>query len=133
MTASSLPALTSWLTLACLLLLFVTAALVGRARVRYGIKAPATTGHDMFDRAYRVQMNTLENAVIFLPALWLCAWTAGDRWAAGLGAVWLAGRIWYAVAYQADPARRGNGFLMGFIAWAGLMLATVWGLARAWL
>ena len=69
---TSLP-LTSLVTLLVVLLLFFTALNTGRARVRYGIKAPAVTGHEMFERAFRVQMNTLENAVLMLPALWLYA------------------------------------------------------------
>ena len=60
---------TALVTLLICLLLFGTAANVGRARGLYGIKAPAVTGHEMFERAYRIQMNTLENAVLVLPTL----------------------------------------------------------------
>ena len=77
------------ITLLVLLLLFATAAMVGRARVRYGVKAPASSGHELFERAFRIQMNTLENAVQMLPALWLCAIYGGDRWAGLIGLVWL--------------------------------------------
>jgi hypothetical protein len=60
-------------TLATSLLLFVCAAYVGRCRIRFAIKAPATSGHPQFEIAYRIQMNTLENAVLFLPVLWVFA------------------------------------------------------------
>jgi uncharacterized MAPEG superfamily protein len=126
-----LPPLTAAITLGALTLLFVIGALVARARGQYGVKAPATTGHPMFERHYRVQMNTLENAVIFLPALWLCAFSTGDRWAAALGAVWLVGRIWYGFAYVADPRRRSGGFGLATLAWAGLMVGSALAVGRA--
>ena len=44
-------------------------ALTGRARARAGLKAPAVTGDEGFERMYRVQMNTLEVMIAFLPAL----------------------------------------------------------------
>ncbi|MGE5337075.1 MAG: MAPEG family protein [Gemmatimonadota bacterium] len=114
-------------TLGVLTLGFATAWLVGHARVKYGVKAPATTGHEMFERAYRVQMNTLENTVIFLPALWLAAFYIGPLASTALGGVWLAGRIWYAIAYMANPKKRGGGFTLAYVAWALLMLGTAWG------
>lgn len=103
---------------------------VGAARGRYGVKAPATSGHEMFDRAFRIQMNTLENTVQMLPALWLCAIYANDRLAGLLGLVWLLLRIWYALAYQRDPARRGAAFGLSSLAFAALWLGAAWGLAR---
>jgi len=118
------------LTLGTLALMFATATIVGRARVKYGIAAPATTGHEMFDRAFRVQMNTLENAAIFLPALWLCALFFGSLTATAFGGLWLVGRIWYAVAYLREPKARGSGFVLAFVAWAGLMIAASWGVLR---
>ena len=47
--------------------------LVGKARGRYGVKAPAITGNDIFERYFRVQQNTLELLVVMLPAMWLFA------------------------------------------------------------
>ncbi len=120
-------------TLAALTLCFANAYAVGNARIRYKIKAPATTGHDMFERAYRVQMNTLENTVIFLPALWMCAWFADSAIASGLGALWLVGRVWYAFAYVREPKTRGRGFGLAYAAWGGLMLAAAWGVLRGML
>lgn len=128
MTGLQGPAL---ITLATLALCFGTAALVGRARGKYGIHAPATSGHEMFDRAFRVQMNTLENTVIFLPALWLCALWFGAVAATGIGAVWVIGRVWFAVAYVSDPKKRGGGFVLAFLAWGALMLLATWGVLRA--
>jgi glutathione S-transferase len=125
----SLP-LTSLITLLICLLMLATGMNVGRARGLYGIKAPAVTGHEMFERAYRIQMNTLESAVPMLLALWLYAVFIGDRGAAVMGAVWLVARVWYAIAYQADPAKRSGGFGLSFLAFVGLWLGALWGAAR---
>ncbi len=84
--------------------------LVGRARGLYGVKAPATTGHEIFDRYFRVHQNTLELLVAFVPATWLFADYVSPRWAAGLGAIYLVGRLLYLRGYVADPARREVGF-----------------------
>lgn len=85
---------------------------VGQARARYGVKAPAVTGHEMFERAYRVQMNTLEVLLIFLPGLWLAARHWSPLLVAGLGVVYLIGRQLYQRAYLRDPASRSLGFLL---------------------
>ena len=84
--------------------------LVGRARGKYGVAAPAVVGHEIFERAYRVQMNTLELFVAFLPALFL----AGKYWSqpivAGVGAVYVLGRFVYWRAYMGAPKSRSLGF-----------------------
>ena len=122
--------LTSLVTLLIGLLMLANSVNVGRRRVRYGIKAPAVTGHEMFERAYRVQMNTLENAVLLLPALWVNAGFISDRGAAALGAFWLISRIWYALAYQSNPAKRGPPFGLSMAAIAFTWCAAAWGIAR---
>lgn len=117
--------LTSLITLFAVLLMFATSVNVGKARVKYKIAAPATTGHEVFDRAYRVQMNTLEAATMLLPALWIYAIFIGDISAFIIGMIWLTGRIWYAVAYQINPAKRGPGFGIGFLAFAALWIVAI--------
>src|SRR5258705_1565509 len=84
--------------------------LVGRARAKYGIKAPATSGHEIFERYFRVQQNTLEQLVIFLPALWIFGWSLSYGVAALLGLVFIAGRALYLRGYLAAPEQRGLGF-----------------------
>ena len=104
--------LTGLATIAALLVFIWTGRKVSGARRHYGIKAPATSGDPGFERVFRVQMNTLEQLALFLPALWLAAVVSADLWAAALGAVWVLGRVVYARAYYADAASRGPGFLM---------------------
>ncbi|CAM5543867.1 MAPEG family protein [Rhodanobacter lindaniclasticus] len=125
---TQLPALVTLLTV---LLLFGTTWLVGRARGKYAIKAPATSGHPLFERAYRVQMNTLEQTVMFLPTLWLAATYGFNGWAGIAGLVWLLGRVWYAVAYMNDPAKRGPGFGLASLGWLALLVMTAIGVVRA--
>ncbi len=98
--------------LLALLQFFVFAGLVGRARGKYGVQAPAVTGHEMFERAYRVQMNTLELLVLFLPALYIAAQYWPASYVAGCGAVFLVGRVLYQQAYMSEPGKRGPGFLL---------------------
>jgi glutathione S-transferase len=128
-TLTQLP-LTALVTLMICLLMFATGINVGRARGLYGIKAPAVTGHELFERAYRIQMNTLENAVLVLPALWLYGGLIGDRGAAALGAVWLVARIGYAITYQKDPAKRGPSFGLSVLAFAGMAAGGLWGVIK---
>ncbi|WP_426702496.1 MAPEG family protein [Rhodanobacter sp. Col0626] len=125
-----LPALVTLLTV---LLLLGTMWAVGRARDRHGIKAPATTGHPAFDRAYRVQMNTLEQTVMFLPTLWLAANYGFSGWAGVAGLVWIVGRVWYALAYLRDPAKREPGFIIGMLGWLALLLMACIGVGRVML
>ena len=97
--------------------------LVGQARGKYGIKAPAMTGNEYFERAVRVQMNTLEQLVCFVPALLIAAVYWPQVYVAATGVVYLVGRALYRQAYVADPARRGLGFLLTFLPTTLLALA----------
>ena len=89
--------------------------LVGQARGRYGVKAPAVAGHELFERAYRVQMNTLELMVALLPSLFVAARFWPASWVAGIGAVYLLGRFIYWRAYIGNPASRSLGFLLSML------------------
>ena len=102
--------------------------LCGAARSRSGIKAPAVTGDEGFERAYRVQLNSLEQLIITLPAMWLSAMYFSDLVAASLGLVFFIGRIIYRAGYVADPAKRGPGMIIGFLANIGLIITASWGI-----
>jgi glutathione S-transferase len=88
---------------------------VGWARGRFKVQAPATTGNEVFERYHRVHMNTLEQLIVFLPALWLYAQFISPRWAAALGAVYLAGRMIYFFSYVKDPKSRSLGFALSML------------------
>jgi glutathione S-transferase len=122
---------TSAATLLALLLYMAVSMAVGQARVKYGVKAPAVTGHEHFERAYRVQMNTVEQMAFFLPALWLCATLLSDKGAALGGLIWVIGRGVYAVSYRSAPQKRGPGMAISMLAQIGLFLGAVYGLIVA--
>jgi uncharacterized MAPEG superfamily protein len=104
---------------------------VGWARGKFGVHAPATSGHPEFDKHFRVQQNTLEQLVVFVPALVCFAITAenvgwaGHNIGAFLGVVWLIGRFIYAMSYVRDPASRGLGFLLTFAPTAIMILGSL--------
>lgn len=83
---------------------------VGAMRRKHGIRAPAISGHPEFERNFRVQQNTLEQLVLFLPALTLFAHYVQPLWAAGFGLVFIIGRFIYRAEYLRDPATRSLGF-----------------------
>jgi glutathione S-transferase len=105
---------------------------VGVARGKYNIAAPAISGNETFERIFRVHMNTLEQLVVFLPALWIFASYISPVWAAGIGAVFIVGRALYARSYVKDPKSRSAGFaltalpelalLIGILIWAVMAL-----------
>jgi glutathione S-transferase len=103
---------TALVTLLAIALYFFLATRVARARIRFGVRHPATTGNPDFERVFRVHMNTLEWLPTFLVPLWLCAIYLSDLGAALLGLVWIAGRVWYFVGYSKAVAKRLPGFFI---------------------
>ena len=122
---ASFPALVIALALALYVGVFVEA---GRARHRFDVKAPAVTGPPEFERALRVQQNTLEQIVWFVPALWLFALYVSPFWGGIIGLVWIAGRAYYAVSYYRDAETRGPGFLVGLASSAVLLVGALIGI-----
>ena len=110
--------------------LFVFGALVGRARGTYGVPAPATTGHPMFERYHRVQVNTVESLLVFLPGLWLAAKYWSPKYAAILGVIYLVGRVVYLRAYVSDPKTRSLGFSLSMLPALVLVVAALIGAIR---
>ncbi len=101
----------------------------GKARGETGVPAPAMSGHPDFERHVRVQDNTVEQLIIFLPALFLFAIHASELGAAALGALFILGRGLYAYAYVHDPAKRGPGFALTFGVNVILIVGTIVGAA----
>ncbi len=106
---------------------FIFGALVGQARGKHGVEAPAVTGHPEFERRLRVQQNTLEQLMIFIPSLLLFGHYWSESGAAGLGAVFIVGRLIYSRGYVADPSKRSTGFAIGFLAQMILLLGAIAG------
>lgn len=117
--------LTSLVTILALIIYLWTGLNVGRARGKYGVVAPATSGPEEFNRVFRVQQNTLEQLVLFLPVLWLAHLTIDAIWVPAVGAVWIVGRVLYAFLYVRDPAKRGTGFMLTFLPTIILLLTAL--------
>jgi glutathione S-transferase len=104
---------------------------VGRARVRYNVPAPATTGNATFECYFRVQMNTLEQLVIFVPSMVMFAHYWGPTVAAALGALFIIGRAIYFYGYTRAPERRHMGFLVSSVPNLALLIGSVLGVIHA--
>lgn len=117
-------------TLLAVLLFLITGFRVASARHKYKVTPPATTGDPMFERHFRVQANTLEWLAIFLPSLWIFAFYWGDQIAAGLGAVWIVGRLFYMIGYVSEPKARGIGFLIQMLAALALLIGAIIGVVQ---
>ena len=102
----------------------------GFARGRTGIKAPAVTGNEEFERHFRVHYNTLEQLIIFIPGIWFFAQYVDVLWAAGIGVVYLVGRAIYAISYVKDPESRAPGMMLSVLpCWIlvlGALAGVVW-------
>ncbi|HJW41720.1 MAG TPA: MAPEG family protein [Rhizomicrobium sp.] len=127
--------LSAVVTVLSVLFVFYTGLVVAQMRGKHKIDAPAVTGNPEFERAYRVQVNTLEQFVVFLPLLWLATtYFMMLPWLpAVLGLVWIIGRFMYMQGYIAEAGKRSNGFLITIIATAGLLILSVWGIVNAWM
>jgi glutathione S-transferase len=104
---------------------------VGRARGRYGIKAPAISGNETFERHFRVQQNTLEQLIVFLPGLYLFSHYYNPLVAAAIGVIYLIGREVYSMTYVKDPAKREVGYGLTFLPTVVLVLGGLFGAVRA--
>jgi len=124
----------AWINLVTLLALaeyFVFGVLVGRARVQFGVKAPAIFGHPTFERYFRVQQNTLELLIMFIPALWIAAQYWDPTIIAAIGAIYLVGRVLYLQGYVRDPKTRSIGYGLSLVPTLLLVLAGFVGIVRA--
>jgi glutathione S-transferase len=124
---------TALATVLMLMLYFWTSMRVGKARGVHAVKAPATEGPEPFNLVFRANVNTLEQLVLTLPAMWLFAAYGpknADIWAALVGFVWIIGRILYVTSYSKAADKRGMGFMVGFLATAaalgGSLIGIVW-------
>ena len=125
---------TALVTLLAILLYMFASVRVSRARMKYGVKLPATSGNADFERVFRAHMNMLEFMPVFLPSLWLFAIYISDAIAAAIGALWIVGRFVYMVGYAKSVPQRGPGFAIQLLAASALLLgalgAVVWKLVH---
>lgn len=126
--------LVALVTLLSLLAYFWMGIQVGGARRKTGISAPAMTGDPLLERTVRAHENTLEWMPIFLPSLWIFALVWNDQVAAGVGLVWIVGRVLYARGYAEAAEKREMGFMVQALAAAVLLFGAlgkvVWNLVQ---
>jgi glutathione S-transferase len=103
---------------------------VGKARETYKVPAPATTGNAIFERYFRVQMNTLELLVIFVPSILLFGQYFGAYLAAALGVVYLIGRFVYFSSYVKEPKSRSLGYGVSVLPIMVLLVGAIIGAIR---
>jgi len=104
---------------------------VGHARSRYKVAAPATGGHEVFERYFRAQMNTLEQLIVFVPSIWLFARYLNAWAAAALGVLFIIGRGLYFRGYVQAPESRHAGFVLSAIPNVTLLVGALIGVTRA--
>lgn len=102
---------------------------VGFGRGKYDVPAPAISGNPTWERLYRVQMNTVEQLIIFVPSVWFFGTYVSAPIAAGIGVVFIVGRFLYFTSYVKDPEKRTVGFVMGFASNVTLVLGSLIGAA----
>ncbi len=85
---------------------------VGGTRNKYGVAAPSTSGSDQWVRLYRIQVNTTEQLVLFIPAIYGFAYYVSETWAAGIGTIFLLGRLVYFFGYKKAGENRLPGAIM---------------------
>jgi uncharacterized MAPEG superfamily protein len=122
---------TALVTIAALIEYAVFSILVAVARGRTGVKAPAITGHPVFERYFRVQQNTLERLIMFIPSLWLFSHYVSASTGAALGVVFVLARAAYCFFYVRAPDKRSMAFGVGELANAVLMVGAVIGAIRS--
>ena len=124
--------LTAIVTLLAILVTIGTAILVARTRRSTGIQPPAMGGDPRLERALRVQGNTVESFIVFLPALWLAALYFQGWVPPVIGLVWCVGRIVFAAGYMSSADRRHVGFTVGMLSILILVILAAIGIFGAW-
>ncbi len=122
-----------WVTgvvLVAILQYIVLGMCVGIARGRFGIHAPATTGHPTFERLFRAHVNSLEMLIAFIPGVWLYGLWVSQTWATALGLVFIAARILYVIQYVREPRTREIGAGLSFLVIIVLIVGDLYAVCR---
>jgi glutathione S-transferase len=125
--------LTAAVTLLAILISIGLQINTGKVRSRTGIKPPAMSGAPALEAALRAEGNTVEQYVLFLPALWLAA-LYFQGWVPPLvGLVWCLGRVLYAIGYMSAPDKRYPGYMLTVLSALVLIVLAGIGIVQAWM
>ncbi|MEM7081507.1 MAG: MAPEG family protein [Pseudomonadota bacterium] len=119
------------ITLLIVIQLLIFTMLVGKSRQQTGVKAPAVSGDPVFERYFRVHQNSVENAVVAIPALWVFNLYWDPRIGAAIGLLYIIGRFLYLRGYVSDPSKRGKGFGLAFLCQITLVIGGLIGAVMA--
>ena len=106
-------------------------ARVGITRGKYNVNAPACEGDETWNRLFRVQQNTMEQLIVFVPATYAFAYYLSELWVLIPGLAFLIGRFLYSIEYVKDPKSRTPGMAITLLANVVLVLGALFGLSRA--
>lgn len=123
----------SLITVLALLVYLILTINVGRARAQYKILPPATSGDPNFERVLRVQQNTLEQLIFFLPLLWIFSFYVSPVWGSAIGAIWIVGRIVFAWGYYQAAEKRAIGFAITSLSSMALLLGSLIGIGLSFI
>ena len=79
----------------------------------------------MFEKGFRVQQNTLEQLVIFIPGTYAFAYYVSQKWVWIPAALFIIGRLVYSHEYLTKPGSRAPGMAMTLLANVTLVLGTL--------
>jgi glutathione S-transferase len=127
-----MPHYTALVTLLAVAFYFFLATRVAAAHGKFNVKLPAMAGNPDFERIVRAHVNTLEWMPTFLVPLWLCAVYLSDVTAAGLGLVWIVGRMLYWNGYSEAVEKRLPGFFVQASACFLLFIGALVGVVMHW-
>jgi len=104
---------------------------VGLARGKYNVNAPACDGDEAWNRLFRVQQNTMEQLIVFVPATYAFAIYLSELWVLAPGLAFIIGRFLYSAEYVKDPASRTPGMAITLLSNVVLVLGALFGLMKA--
>jgi len=91
------------------------------------------SGPDDYLRQHRVHMNTIEQLIVFIPALWMFGYYVNPLWGSGLGLIFVISRFMYSSAYISEPEKRGMPFTVGLLTIAVLVVGSMIGAVMSWM
>ena len=105
-------------------------ARVGLARGKYNVNAPACDGDETWNRLFRIQQNTMEQLIVFVPATFAFAYYVSELWVLIPGLAFLVGRFLYSAEYLKDPKTRTPGMSITLLSNVVLVLGALFGLMK---